>query len=295
MNGEQQEKVRSGQGFIAALDQSGGSTPKALALYGVTEDQFSGDEQMFDRIHEMRTRIITSPSFTGEKVLGAILFEDTMKREIDGIGTGDYLWSRKGVVPFIKIDKGLAAESDGAQVMKPMPGLDELLKLGVERGMFGTKERSVIKLADPAGVAAVVDQQFEVAQQVLGAGLMPIIEPEVDIHSPEKAKAEGLLKDAIGAHLDRLADGTEVMLKLTLPDEDGFYADLVAHPKVLKVVALSGGYTRDDANALLARNHGVIASFSRALTEGLHADQPEADFDAALGTAIDAIYRASIT
>ena len=295
MNGEQQEKVRSGQGFIAALDQSGGSTPKALALYGVTEDQFSGDEQMFDRIHEMRTRIITSPSFTGDKVLGAILFEDTMKRDIDGIGTGDYLWSRKGVVPFIKIDKGLADEADGAQVMKPMPGLDELLKLGVERGMFGTKERSVIKLADPLGVGAVVDQQFEVGQQVLDAGLMPIIEPEVDIHSPEKAKAEGLLKDAIAAHLDRLPSGTEVMLKLTLPDEDDFYADLVAHPKVLKVVALSGGYTRDDANALLARNHRVIASFSRALTEGLHADQPEADFDATLGTAIDAIYRASIT
>jgi fructose-bisphosphate aldolase class I len=295
MNGEQQEKVRSGRGFIAALDQSGGSTPKALALYGVTEDQYSGDEQMFDRIHEMRTRIITSPSFTGDRIVGAILFEDTMKREVDGLGTGDYLWSRKGVVPFIKIDKGLADEVDGAQVMKPMPGLDELLKLSVERGMFGTKERSVIKLADPVGVSAVVDQQFEIGRQVLDAGLMPIIEPEVDIHSPEKAKAEGLLKDAISAHLDRLPEGTEVMLKLTLPDEDNFYADLVAHPKVLKVVALSGGYTRDDANELLSRNHGVIASFSRALSEGLHADQSDADFDATLGSAIQAIYQASIT
>ncbi|MGQ0483036.1 MAG: fructose bisphosphate aldolase [Pseudonocardia sp.] len=295
MNREQQEKVRSGEGFIAALDQSGGSTPKALALYGVGEDRYSGDQQMFDRIHEMRTRIVTSPSFVGERVLGAILFEDTMKREVQGKGTGDYLWSVKGVVPFIKVDKGLAAEADGAQLMKPMPGLDELLSLGVERGMFGTKMRSVIKHADKAGVGAVVDQQFEVGQQILGHGLVPIIEPEVDIHSPTKAEAEGMLRDAIGAHLDALADDQLVMLKLTLPDEDGFYTEFVEHPRVLRVVALSGGYSRDDANARLSRNHGVIASFSRALTEGLHADQPEPEFDAVLDSTIRSIFAASVT
>ncbi len=295
MNREQQEKVRSGEGFIAALDQSGGSSPKALALYGVGENRYSGDEQMFDRIHEMRTRIVTSPSFVGERVLGAILFEDTMKREVQGRGTGDYLWSVKGVVPFIKVDKGLAAEVDGAQLMKPMPGLDELLSLGVERGMFGTKMRSVIKHADKAGVGAIVDQQFEVGQQILGHGLVPIIEPEVDIHSPTKSEAEGMLRDAIGAHLDALADDQPVMLKLTLPDEDGFYTEFVEHPKVLRVVALSGGYSRDDANARLSRNHGVIASFSRALTEGLHADQPEPEFDATLDSTIRSIFAASVT
>jgi fructose-bisphosphate aldolase class I len=295
MNGEQQEKVRSGEGFIAALDQSGGSTPKALALYGIGEDRYSGDDEMFARIHEMRTRIITSPAFVGERVLGAILFEDTMKRQIEGRDTGDYLWSVKGVVPFIKIDKGLAAEENGAQVMKPMPGLDDLLTLGVEKGMFGTKMRSVIKLADEKGISAVVDQQFEVGHQILGHGLVPIIEPEVDIHSPEKAKAEELLREKITEHLGSVPDGQQVMLKLTLPDEDDFYADLVAHDKVLRVVALSGGYSREDANAKLSRNHGVIASFSRALTEGLHDSQSAEEFNATLDASIRGIFEASRT
>ncbi|HTK61404.1 MAG TPA: fructose bisphosphate aldolase [Pseudonocardia sp.] len=295
MNREQQQKVRSGEGFIAALDQSGGSTPKALALYGIAEDRYNGDAEMFDRIHEMRTRIITSPSFVGERILGAILFEDTMKRQVEGQGTGEYLWSVKNVVPFIKIDKGLAAEADGVQLMKPMPGLDDLLALGVEHGMFGTKERSVIKLADAGGIAAVVEQQFEVGHQVLGHGLVPIIEPEVDIHSPQKAEAEGLLRDAIHSHLERVPDDQQVMLKLTLPDEDDFYSEFVAHPKVLRVVALSGGYTREDANARLARNHGVVASFSRALTEGLHDSQSDADFDATLSASISSIFEASRT
>lgn len=295
MNADQQEKVRSGEGFIAALDQSGGSTPKALAQYGIAEDRYSNDTEMFDRIHEMRTRIVTSPSFVGERVLGAILFEDTMKRQIEGRDTGDYLWSVKGVVPFIKIDKGLAAEENGAQVMKPMPGLDDLLSLGVEKGMFGTKMRSVIKLADTAGVQAVVAQQFEVGHQILGHGLVPIIEPEVDIHSPQKAKAEALLKDGIVEHLANVPDGQQVMLKLTLPDEDDFYADLVSHPKVLRVVALSGGYSREDANEKLARNHGVIASFSRALSEGLHDSQSAAEFDATLDASVRSIFEASRT
>lgn len=295
MNRDQVEKVRSGEGFIAALDQSGGSTPKALALYGIGEDAFSDDEEMFTRMHEMRTRIMTSPAFTGDRVLGAILFENTMDRQVEGRGTGDYLWSVKGVVPFIKVDKGLAAEADGVQVMKPMPGLDELLARSVELGMFGTKMRSVIKLADRAGVDAIVAQQFEVGRQILDAGLVPIIEPEVDIHSPQKAEAEELLRGAIAKHLDQLPADRPVMLKLTLPDEDGFYADFVAHPRVLRVVALSGGYSRDDANARLTRNHGVIASFSRALTEGLHADQSDEEFDATLDAAIAGIFAASRT
>ena len=295
MNKEQAEKVKQGQGFIAALDQSGGSTPKALKLYGITEDAYSGDAAMFDLVHEMRTRIITSKAFTGERVLGAILFENTMDREVEGRGTGDYLWSVKGVVPFIKIDKGLADESDGAQVMKPMPGLDELLDRAVQKGMFGTKERSVIKLGNDAGIKAVVDQQFEVGRQVLSHGLVPIIEPEVDINSPEKAKAEALLKTAILGHLGDLGPDQHVMLKLTLPEQDDFYKELVEHPNVLKVVALSGGYSREEANARLARNHGVIASFSRALTEGLTAQQTDAEFDAALDAAIQSIYEASIT
>jgi fructose-bisphosphate aldolase class I len=295
MNDEQLEKVRTGQGFIAALDQSGGSTPKALALYGIEPSEYSGDDEMFDAMHAMRSRIVTSPSFVGERVLGAILFEMTMDREIDGKGSADYLWSEKRVVPFLKIDKGLLDEQDGVQLMKPMPGLDELLARGVDKGVFGTKERSVIKLADKAGVQAIVDQQLEVGRQVLGHGLVPILEPEVDINSPQKADAEGLLRDAIGAGLDDLGDGQQVMLKLTLPDEDGFYRSLVDHPKVLRVVALSGGYTRDDANARLARNPGVIASFSRALTEGLTAQQSDAEFDATLDTAIRSIYEASIT
>jgi len=295
MNREQAEKVQSGEGFIAALDQSGGSTPKALKLYGVGEDQYTNDAEMFDRIHEMRTRIITSPSFSGDRIMGAILFEDTMNRQIEGRDTGDYLWSVKNVVPFIKVDKGLADEADGAQVMKPMPGLDALLARAVEKGMFGTKMRSVIKLADKAGVNAVVDQQFEIGHQILDAGLVPIIEPEVDIHSPQKAEAEDLLKTAIGTHLERLPSDRYVMLKLTLPDEDNFYREFVEHPRVLRVVALSGGYSREEANERLARNHGVVASFSRALTEGLHADQSEEEFDATLDKAIRSIYEASLT
>jgi fructose-bisphosphate aldolase class I len=295
MNQDQLEKVRTGKGFIAALDQSGGSTPKALKLYGVDEDQYSGDAEMFDRIHEMRSRIITSPSFGGDRVLGAILFEMTMDREVEGRGTADYLWSEKQVVPFLKVDKGLADEADGVQVMKPIDGLDELLARAVGKGVFGTKMRSVIKLADPAGVAAVVDQQFELGAQILAGGLVPIIEPEVDIHSAQKAEAEALLKAAILGHLGDFSPERPVMLKLTLPETDGFYADLVEHPNVLRVVALSGGYSREAANDRLARNHGVIASFSRALTEGLSAQQSDGDFDAALDASIKSIYEASIT
>jgi fructose-bisphosphate aldolase class I len=295
VNQEQLEKVRAGQGFIAALDQSGGSTPKALKLYGIEEDAYEGEAAMFDLIHEMRSRIITSKAFGGDRVLGAILFEQTMDREIEGKGTGDYLWSVKQVVPFLKIDKGLADEADGVQLMKPMPDLDALLARGVAKGMFGTKERSVIKLGNDAGIKAVVDQQFEVGRQVLGHGLVPIIEPEVDIHSPEKAQAEGLLRTAILEHLDDLADDQVVMLKLTLPEADDFYRDLVAHRKVLKVVALSGGYSREESNDRLRRNHGVIASFSRALTEGLSAQQSDAEFDATLDATIQSIYEASIT
>lgn len=295
MNQDQLEKVRSGKGFIAALDQSGGSTPKALKLYGLGEDAYADEAEMFDRIHEMRTRIITSPSFTGERILGAILFEMTMDREVEGRGTADYLWSVKGVVPFLKVDKGLAEEADGAQVMKPMPGLDELLERAKGKGVFGTKMRSVIKLADPAGVKAVVDQQFEVGRQILAAGLVPIIEPEVDIHSPQKAEAEALLKAALVAQLDALGADQQVMLKLTLPSEDDLYHDLVEHPGVLRVVALSGGYTREEANELLARNTGVVASFSRALTEGLTAQQSDEEFDAALDASIKSIFEASLT
>jgi fructose-bisphosphate aldolase class I len=295
VNQEQLDKVRAGQGFIAALDQSGGSTPKALKLYGIEEDAYDGEDAMFDLIHEMRTRIITSSAFGGDRVLGAILFEQTMEREVEGQGTAAYLWSVKQVVPFLKIDKGLADEADGVQLMKPMPGLDELLERGVAKGVFGTKERSVIKLANDAGVKAVVDQQFEVGRQVLGHGLVPIIEPEVDIHSPEKAAAEGLLKAAILEHLGDLTGDQVVMLKLTLPEQDDFYRELVEHPKVLKVVALSGGYSRDEANTRLARNHGMIASFSRALTEGLSAQQTDAEFDATLDATIQSIFEASIT
>jgi fructose-bisphosphate aldolase class I len=294
MNTDQLAKINAGKGFIAALDQSGGSTPKALKLYGVGEDEYANESEMFDRIHEMRTRIIKSPAFTGERVVGAILFEQTMDRQIDGRDTGDYLWDVKGVVPFLKIDKGLQDESDGVQLMKPMPGLDELLARGAKKGMFGTKERSVIKLADDGGIKAIAEQQFEVGRQVLAAGLVPILEPEVDINSPQKAEAEGKLKDALLAGLDALGD-QQVMFKLTLPDTDGFYSDLVNHPKVVKVVALSGGYSRDEANAKLARNPGVIASFSRALTEGLSAQQSDTQFDATLDTAIQSIYEASIT
>ncbi|MGI9119194.1 MAG: fructose bisphosphate aldolase, partial [Acidimicrobiales bacterium] len=282
MNQEQLAKVRNGNGFIAALDQSGGSSPKALKLYGVEEDRYANEAEMFDLIHEMRSRIITSPAFTGERVLGAILFEQTMDRQIEGTDTGDFLWSEKQVVPFLKIDKGLADDADGAQVMKPIPGLDELLERAVTKHMFGTKMRSVIKLANPAGVDAVVAQQFEVGRQIVAAGLVPIIEPEIDIYSPEKSEAEGLLKSAILAQLGELGDDQPVMLKLTLPDQDGFYGELVDHAKVLRVVALSGGYTRDDADERLARNPGLIASFSRALTEGLNDAQTAEEFDACL-------------
>jgi fructose-bisphosphate aldolase class I len=294
MNQEQFDKVKAGQGFIAALDQSGGSTPKALKLYGIEETEYSGESEMFDLIHEMRSRIMTSPAFTGDRVLGAILFEQTMDRQVEGKDTGDYLWQVKQVVPFLKIDKGLADESNGTQVMKPMPGLDVLLERAAKKGMFGTKERSVIKLADDAGVKAVVEQQFEVGRQVLGHGLIPIIEPEVDIKSPQKAEAEAKLKAGILEQLDQLAADQHVMLKLTLPEQDNFYADVVDHPNVLKVVALSGGYSREEANARLARNKGVIASFSRALTEGLTAQQTDKEFDAALDAAIQSIYESSI-
>ncbi len=293
-NLEQAEKVANGAGFIAALDQSGGSTPKALKLYGIAEDAYSGDEQMFDLVHEMRTRIITSPSFGGDRIVAAILFEMTMDREIEGRPTADYLWNVKNIVPILKVDKGLAAEEDGAQVMKPIDGLDGLLARAVEKGIFGTKMRSVIKLPG-GGLDAVVEQQFEVARQILGAGLVPIIEPEVDIHSPEKSAAEKQLKSAILDHLGGLGDDQQVMLKLTLPDTDDLYRELVEHPKVMRVVALSGGYDRTGACERLARNHGVIASFSRALTEGLTAQQSDDEFNKTLDEAIAEIAAASAT
>ena len=295
MNTEQMNKMRTGKGFIAALDQSGGSTPKALRLYGIEESEYSGEAQMFDLIHAMRTRMIKSPAFTGDRVLGAILFEGTMDRDIDGIGSAEYLWSKKGVIPFLKVDKGLADEANGAQVMKPMPELDALLARAVSKGIFGTKMRSVIKLANKAGIEAVVEQQFEVGRQILAAGLVPIIEPEVDINSPEKSAAEDLLKAAIVAELAQQPADKPIMLKLTLPNTDNFYADFVKHPSVLRVVALSGGYSREDANAKLSRNNGMIASFSRALTEGLSAKQSESEFNAMLDSTIAGIYAASIT
>jgi fructose-bisphosphate aldolase class I len=293
MNAEMLQQVEQGDGFIAALDQSGGSTPKALRLYGIAEDQYSGEDEMFDAMHAMRTRIMTSRAFTGERVIGAILFEQTMDRQVEGRDTASYLWDVKHVVPFLKVDKGLADEADGVQLMKPMPGLDELLARAVAKGVFGTKMRSVVKLANEAGVDAIVAQQFEVGQQILRAGLVPIIEPEVDIHSPEKAQAETLLKAAIARHLDALSGDDRVMLKLTLPSEDGFYRELIDHPQVVRVVALSGGYSRDEANAILARNPGMIASFSRALTEGLSAQQSDDEFDADLDRAIGSIFEAS--
>jgi fructose-bisphosphate aldolase class I len=295
MNQECFDVVKTRPGFIAALDQSGGSTPKALKLYGLGEDSYSNEAEMFDRIHEMRSRIITSPAFDGRRVLGAILFEMTMDREIEGKGTAAYLWEDKQVVPFLKVDKGLADEVDGAQVMKAMPDLDALCDRAVGKGVFGTKMRSVIKLGNEAGVNAVVDQQFEVGTQILGHGLIPIIEPEVDIHSPSKGEAEELLKARILEHANGLGADQHIMLKLTLPEVDDFYAELVAHPRVVKVVALSGGYTREDANAKLARNHGMIASFSRALTEGLSAQQTDDEFNAMLDGAIQSIFDASAT
>ena len=295
MHIEQLDKIANGKGFIAALDQSGGSTPKALKLYGVDETAYANESEMFDRIHEMRSRIITSPAFTGDRILGAILFEMTMDRQIDGKGTAEYLWQDKHVVPFLKVDKGLAAEVDGAQVMKPMPDLDAILTRAKTHGVFGTKMRSVIKRGHAAGVLAVVDQQFEVGRQILDAGLVPIIEPEIDIHSPEKAEAEALLTMALRAALEALEPDQRVMLKLTLPETEGLYTEFVEHPNVLRVVALSGGYSLEEANARLARNHGVVASFSRALTANLSAQQSVAEFDAALDTAIAGIYEASLT
>lgn len=293
---EQKEKVAKSKGaFLAALDQSGGSTPKALKVYGLNEDAWNGDAEMFDLVHKMRTRIMTSPAFNGERILGAILFENTMDREVDGKPTADYLWEVKGVIPFLKVDKGLQDEKDGVQLMKPIGGLDDLLKRARAKNVFGTKMRSVVLQANAAGVAAIVAQQFEVGAQILAAGLVPILEPEVDIHCPQKAEAEALLKSEILKHLDRLPAGQQVMLKLTIPDKDGFYSDLIAHPAVLKVVALSGGYSRDDANAKLARNPGMVASFSRALVEGLKAQQSDSDFNGLLDESIDSIYAASKT
>lgn len=287
------DKLKTQTGFIAALDQSGGSTPKALRLYGIEESEYSSDEEMFNLVHEMRTRIITSTPFSGERVLGAILFENTLDREIEGMSTAHYLWQKKRVIPFLKVDKGLAEESNGVQVMKPMPGLDALLAKAVAQDVFGTKMRSVVKLANHQGIKDVVAQQFEVGKQILAAGLVPIIEPEVDIHSPQKAEAEALLKLEILTQLNLLSEGQEVMLKLTLPTEANFYKELVDHPRVLKVVALSGGYSREEANAKLSENQGMIASFSRALTQGVSAQQTQEEFEATLDDAIEGIYQAS--
>jgi fructose-bisphosphate aldolase, class I len=292
MNEDQYTKAKNGAGFIAALDQSGGSTPKALKLYGIAEDSYSGDEAMFDLVHQMRARIITSAAFDGDRIMGAILFEDTMDRTIEGRPTADYLWNVKRVVPFLKVEKGLADEADGAQVMKPIPGLDDLLARARDNGVFGTKMRSVIKLPG-AGLDAVVAQQFEIGRQILAAGLMPIIEPEVDIHSPRKSEAEDQLKATLLEGVNALPRDQAVMLKLTLPDTENLYRELVDHPKVVRVVALSGGYSRDEACAKLSRNHGVIASFSRALTEGLTAQQSDEEFNATLDAAIAEIAKAS--
>lgn len=294
-NQDQLDKVSQKPGFIAALDQSGGSTPKALKLYGLGEDSYSNDDEMFSVVHEMRTRIVTSPSFNGDRIMGAILFENTMDREIDGIPSAQYLWEKKNVVPFLKVDKGLADEENGVQLMKPMPGLDDLLARAKDKGVFGTKMRSVVKLANAQGIKAIVDQQFEVGLRIVAAGLVPIIEPEVDIHSPEKAAAEGWLRTNLLAHLDRLNPEQKVMFKLTLPEEDNFYADCVAHPNLIKVVALSGGYSREEANSRMLRNNGVVASFSRALTEGLTAQQSDDEFNGLLDGSIGSIFDASQT
>ncbi|MDE0241326.1 MAG: fructose bisphosphate aldolase [bacterium] len=295
MTTEQTARMEHAPGFLAALDQSGGSTPKALRLYGIGDDAWESDEDMFSIIHGMRERIITSPSFDGLRILGAILFENTMDRTIGGQPTARYLWEVKGIVPFLKVDKGLEAESAGVQLMKPIPGLEPLLARARANGVFGTKMRSVVRLADDEGVASVVSQQFTIAEEILGSGLVPIIEPEIAIDSPHKAAAETLLKDALLAGLDRLGDRGKVMFKLTLPEEPGFYRVLVDHPGVLKVVALSGGYTREEANRRLALNPGVVASFSRALTEGLNASQSAAEFDAMLDSSIASIFQASMT
>jgi fructose-bisphosphate aldolase class I len=295
VNAKQLEQMKHGLGFIAALDQSGGSTPKALKLYGIQPDAYEGDTQMFDLVHQMRTRIMTSPAFTSKHILGAILFEQTMDRMVDGQLTADYLWEVKGVIPFLKVDKGLAPLEDGVQLMKPLANLNDLLHRANQRRIFGTKMRSFIQDANPKGIKAVVAQQFEYAIQIAQAGLVPIIEPEVDIKSPEKAAAETLLKQELLDHLEQLPNGIQVMFKLTIPSLDNFYADLVKHPKVIRMVALSGGYSRDEANRHLARNHGLIASFSRALTEGLTAQQSDDAFNKVLLQAVTSIYEASIT
>ena len=295
MNGQQTEHMCNGKGFIAALDQSGGSTPKALRLYGINDDAYSGEAEMFDLVHQMRERIVTSPVFTGRRILGAILFEKTMDRTFGGQPAADYLWDSKHIVPFLKVDKGLLDQADGVQLMKPIPELDELLARTNAAHVFGTKMRSVIKAADPAGIAAIVAQQFEVGQRISAAGLVPILEPEIDIKAPDKAACEHLLADQIGVHLATDRFDTPIMFKLTIPDIDGFYTPFIEHPSVLRVVALSGGYTRAEANERLARNPGLIASFSRALTEGLRADQTPEEFDALLDASIQSIYDASIT
>jgi fructose-bisphosphate aldolase, class I len=292
---DQLQKMRTHPGFVAALDQSGGSTPGALRAYGIKEDAWANEEQMFTLMHEMRTRIMTSPAFTGERVIGAILFEKTMDRDVEGQPTADYLWNVKRIVPFVKVDKGLAPESRGVQLMKPMPELGKLLDRANAKRIFGTKARSFIKQADAAGIKDNVTQQFEAARQIIAAGFVPILEPEVDIHSPDKARAEELLKAAILAELDALPDGQLVMLKLTLPEKDDLYAELVSHPRVVRVVALSGGYTRDEGNSRLRRNHGVVASFSRALVEGLSARQSDAEYNALLDASIQSIFDASNT
>ncbi|MCG8370502.1 MAG: fructose bisphosphate aldolase [Proteobacteria bacterium] len=294
-NAEQLDKIRSAPGFIAALDQSGGSTPKALGLYGISEDAWSNDEEMFTIVHDMRTRIMTSPAFNGDRILGAILFENTMDREVEGRSTAAYLWNVKNVVPFLKVDKGLEDVADGAQVMKPIPDLDALLEKATAAGVFGTKMRSVVKEANETGIKAVVDQQFGIGRRIVAAGLVPIIEPEIDIHCPDKAAAEDILHANVKAHLDGLAADEIVMLKLTLPEKDNLFADFVAHPKVARVVALSGGYSREEANDRLSRQNGMVASFSRALAEGLSAQQSDDEFNATLDASIGAIAAASAT
>jgi fructose-bisphosphate aldolase class I len=295
VNEEQRNAMASGRGFIAALDQSGGSTPKALKLYGIEEDAYDGDEQMYDLIHQMRARLISSPSFTGDKVIATILFEQTMDRTIDGEDSAAFLWKQKHIVPFVKVDQGLSDAENGVQLMKPMTKLDPLLERAVHKGIFGTKMRSFIQEPNEEGIKAIVDQQFDYADKIAGRGLMPIIEPEVSIKSPDKTKADSLLVSALRTKLDELPDGRQVMLKLTLPDEDNLYASLIDHPRVMRVVALSGGYSLTESCAILARNHRLIASFSRALTEGLTANQTDAEFDAKLGSNIDEIYAASVT
>jgi len=292
---QQLDKLKNEPGFIAALDQSGGSTPKALANYGVEADAYSNDDEMFEVVHAMRSRIVTSPAFEGSRIMGAILFENTMDREVQGQGTADYLWNVKRVVPFLKVDKGLADENNGAQVMKPIPGLDELLQKAKQKNVFGTKMRSVIKTANADGVNAVVSQQFEIGRQIIEAGLVPIIEPEVDINSSQKAEAEELLKTSLLKHLDRLEEGQQVMLKLTLPEQDNFYTSAIQHPNVLKVVALSGGYSRQEANQRLGKQNGMVASFSRALSEGLSAQQSDDEFNSVLDASIESIFQASST